>query len=84
MIWAKRHAETVEDTWETEQSMDYLSGLAGAVTVFSKLFRASGEERYLETAVKMGERIWESCDTMDGGCWEEQCLLQEWRMEIAD
>ena len=67
LIWAKRHAETVEDTWEAEQSMDYLSGLAGAVTVFSKLFRASGEKRYLETAVKMGERIWESCDTVEAG-----------------
>lgn len=67
LIEAKRHAEVVADIWETDQSMDYLSGLAGAVTVFSRLFRVSGEKRYLETAVEMGERIWESCDTLEVG-----------------
>lgn len=67
LTWAKRHAEIVEGMWETERCMDYLSGLAGALTVFSKLFRASGKARYLETAMKMGERIWERCETAEGG-----------------
>lgn len=67
LAWAKRHAEIVEGMWETEQCMDYLSGLAGAATVFAKLFSASGEMRYLETAMKMGERIWERCETVEGG-----------------
>lgn len=67
LTWAKRHAEIAESMWETETSMDYLSGLAGVVTVFTKLFRASGEKRYLEMAVRMGEKIWERCDTMEAG-----------------
>lgn len=67
LTWAKRHAEIVEGMWETERCMDYLSGLAGAVTVFAKLFRASGEMRYLKTAMKMGERIWERCEAAEGG-----------------
>lgn len=67
LTWAERHAKIVESMWETETSMDYLSGLAGAVTIFTKLFRASGEKRYLETAVRMGERIWENCDTLEIG-----------------
>ena len=67
LAWAKRHGEIVESMLETETTMDYLSGLAGAVTVFTKLFRASGEKRYLETAVRMGERIWENCDTLENG-----------------
>ena len=66
LTWAKRQAEIVEGIWETEKCMDLLSGLAGAVTVFAKLFRASGEKRYLETAVRMGEKIWESCETAEG------------------
>ena len=65
LVWAKRHAEIVESVWETKQSMDYLSGLAGAVEVFAGLFRLSGEKRYLETAVRMGERIWECCEKTD-------------------
>ncbi len=67
LTWAKRHAEIVESMWKTERCMDYLSGLAGAVTVFAKLFRASEETRYLKTAMKMGERIWERCETVEGG-----------------
>lgn len=74
LVWAKRHAELVEGMWETEQSMDYLSGLAGAVEVFAGLFRSSGEKRYLETAVRMGEEIWKNCDAMEAGAgW---CLLE--------
>ncbi len=67
LAWAKRHAEIVEGIWEMEQSMDYLTGLSGAVIVFLKLFRLSGKKRYLETAVRMGERIWEGCVTAGSG-----------------
>ncbi len=67
LAWAGRHAEIVESEWEAETSMDCLSGLSGAAAVFTKLFRAIGEKRYLETAVRMGERIWESCDAMEAG-----------------
>lgn len=74
LVWAKRHAELVEGMWEMEQYMDYLSGLAGAATVFAKLFQLSEEKRYLETAVRMGERIWERCEKADVGTgW---CLLE--------
>ncbi len=64
---AKWHGEIVENMWETETSMDYLSGLAGAVTVFTKLFRVSGEKCYLKTAMQMGEKIWKNCDAMEIG-----------------
>lgn len=67
LTWAKRQAEIAESIWEAEQSMDCLSGLAGAVIVFTKLFKLSGEKRYLETAVQMGERVWERCETMEIG-----------------
>lgn len=67
LIWAKRHGEIVESMWEAEASMDYLAGLAGAVVVFAKLFKLSGERDYLETAMKMGERIWDNCENMETG-----------------
>lgn len=64
---AEKHAGIVEDIWEMEQSMDCLSGLAGTVIVFTKLFKLSREKRYLETAVRMGEKIWEICETVEAG-----------------
>lgn len=67
LTWAQRHAELVESLWETEISMDCLSGLSGAAIVFGKLYRTTGKGSYLETAVRMGEQAWADCKGLDSG-----------------
>lgn len=74
LAWAQRHAELVEQLQETETSMDFLSGLSGAVMVFARLYKATGKKHYLETAVRMGERAWAGCKAFESGAgW---CLLK--------
>lgn len=75
LTWAQRHAELVERLSETETSMDCLSGLSGAIMVFTRLYKATGKKGYLETAVRMGEQMWAECKAMEPGAgW---CLLKE-------
>ena len=67
LMWAELHARIVEKLYRTGKSMDYLSGLAGAVTVFGQLYSYTKRQHYVEIAVQMGEKIWECCEIMDSG-----------------
>ena len=68
--YAELHARIITKLWQTETSMDYLTGLSGAVSVLGWLYRITKEEKYLNTAVLMGEKIWENCEiTKTGAGW---------------
>lgn len=67
---AERHAELTEMYLEAECCMDYLSGLSGIIAVWTKLYRSTKKRRYLETAVRAGEKVWECCErTGSGAGW---------------
>lgn len=65
--YARMQAKIVEQIWEKETCMDFLSGLSGVIVVLSDLYRITGERGYLDQAVVMGEKVWKSCEMMNGG-----------------
>ena len=68
--YAELHASIINELWQAETSMDYLTGLSGAVVVFGRMYRITKKEEYLNTAVLMGERIWKNCEiTKNGAGW---------------
>lgn len=65
--YAKRHAQVLEQVIENEESPDLLSGLAGAIVVLSQLYQAIKDKKYLEMAVRCGERLWEKAKKQERG-----------------
>jgi type 2 lantibiotic biosynthesis protein LanM len=65
--YAKRHAQILEQVIENEESPDLLSGLAGAITVFSWLYQAIKDKRYLEIAACCGEKLWKKAVKQEKG-----------------
>lgn len=65
--YAQLHAGLVKKLWQKENSMDYLSGLAGLAIVFCRLYQQTKQGEHLKEAVMMGEKIWDNCETMEHG-----------------
>lgn len=67
LIRAERHIKFIEKPMETENSMDYLSGLSGIISVLGRLYRITEKDYYKEIAARMGERVWECCEIINSG-----------------
>ena len=65
--YAKMHSEILFKKMEAEKTSDLLSGLSGAIVVLLKLFRETGEERFLKAAVEQGECLWERAERQKMG-----------------
>lgn len=69
--YAKLHGELLEDYYEKDKHYDFVSGNAGAVYVLGKLFEMTGERRFLELAVRIGDWLWErAVETSYGWGWK--------------
>ena len=66
--YARAHSEILLKKMEAETTSDFLSGLSGAVVVLLKLYRETGEERFLKAAIEQGERIWKQVRQQETGC----------------
>lgn len=66
--YARAHSEILFKKMEAETTSDFLSGLSGAVVVLLKLYRETGEERFLKAAIEQGERIWKQVRQQETGC----------------
>lgn len=64
---AERHAELAEKSIEAESCMDYLSGLSGIIAILTKLYGLTKKKQYLEIAVRVGEKVWECCESAGPG-----------------
>lgn len=65
--YARAHSEILFEKMKEEKTTDFLSGLSGAVVVLVKLYRATGEERFLKAAAEQGDRIWEQAVRQETG-----------------
>lgn len=65
--YAKKHVLIVEQVAEKDESPDLLSGLAGAIVVICKLYQEEKDQRYLEMAVRWGEKLWERAQKQEIG-----------------
>ena len=68
IAWAKRHFEVVLRLIPTDTALDLLNGNAGAAVAALKLYQATGEKFYLETAVKVETDLWEKVLRTEHGC----------------
>ena len=60
--YAEFHALIVKDLWYAEISMDFLSGLSGAVFVFCCMYQVTRKRKYIDFAADMAETVWEKCE----------------------
>lgn len=65
--YAKLHVQILEQIIENEESPDLLSGLAGAIVVLSWIFQEIKDKKYLEIAVRCGEKLWEKAEKQEEG-----------------
>ncbi|MGN0335437.1 MAG: lanthionine synthetase LanC family protein, partial [Lachnospiraceae bacterium] len=58
LTYAERHYAHFEKLFLQCETMDYLSGDAGAIIVLTKLYSETDNRKYLDAAEMLGEKIW--------------------------
>lgn len=68
IAWAKKHFEVICRLIPKDTAFDLLNGNAGAAITALKLYKVTGEEFYLETAVQIEADLWQKVLRTEHGC----------------
>ena len=77
--YAEKQAAFFEREYEKDEEYDLLSGNAGAIVMLTWLYRLTHNIKWLETAVKIGDFLWEKSEKQERGrgfvSKESECAL---------